>query len=131
MSDRMQPPAPPSEDQGVNTDRWLEPGKANLQVIYALYLVSALGGITVIIGVVLAYMNRGKCSEWLETHYTWLIRTFWLGLLYGFISFLLFVVLIGMPLMVAVAVLMVVRLVIGLQKLGRNKPILHPDSWLI
>ena len=34
------------------TDRWLEPGKINVQVIYVLYLVGFAVGITPIIGVV-------------------------------------------------------------------------------
>lgn len=131
MSEQMPPPPPQKPDPGIETDKWLEPGKTNLQVIYILYLVSLLVGITAIVGVVLAYMNRGKSAPWLETHYTWAIRTFWLGLLYGFIALLLFIVLIGMPLLVAVAVLMIVRIVIGLQKLGRNEAIAKPESWLI
>ena len=48
-----QPTPPPRE-----TDRWLEPGKTNIQVIYVLYLASMVVGITSIIGVVIAYMNR-------------------------------------------------------------------------
>lgn len=131
MTEQMPPPQPRDENSGINTDKWLKPGKANLQAIYILYLVSLLTGITAIIGVVLAYMNRGKSPDWLETHYTWAIRTFWLAIVYSLISLILFVVLIGMPLMVAVAVLMIVRVVIGLQKLGRNEPVSHPQSWLI
>ncbi len=113
------------------TDRWLEPGKTNLQVIYILYLASFVIGITGLVGIVLAYLNRGKSAPWLESHYTWAIRTFWIGLLGSFISFVLFFVAIGMLTIVLVAIWIIVRTVIGLQKLGRNEPIDNPQSWLL
>ena len=34
-------------------------------------------------------MNRGKSEPWVETHYTWAIRTFWIGMLYTLIGFVL------------------------------------------
>lgn len=113
------------------TDRWLEPGKTNLQVIYVLYLASFVIGITGIVGIVLAHLNRGKSEAWLESHYTWAIRTFWLGLLGALVSGLLMFVLIGMLLMPLVALWVIIRTIVGLQKLGRNEPIADPQSWLL
>ncbi|MBV6651279.1 DUF4870 family protein [Hoeflea alexandrii] len=113
------------------TDRWLEPGKTNLQVIYILYLVSFVIGISGLVGIVLAHLNRGKSEAWLESHYTWAIRTFWLGLLGAFVSMLLMIVMIGMLTMLLVALWIVIRTVVGLQKLGRNEPIDNPQSWLL
>ncbi|WP_417410827.1 DUF4870 family protein [Hoeflea sp.] len=113
------------------TDRWLEPGKTNLQVIYVLYLASFVIGITGIVGIVLAHLNRGKSEAWLESHYTWAIRTFWLGLLGALLSGILMFVLIGMLLMPLVALWVIIRTIVGLQKLGRNEPIADPQSWLL
>jgi uncharacterized membrane protein len=113
------------------TDRWLEPGKTNLQVIYVLYLAGFVIGISAIVGIVLAYLNRGKSEAWIETHYTWAIRTFWIGLAAGFVSLILFVVAIGFLLMIAVAVWVIVRCVIGLQLVARNESIRDPQSWFI
>jgi uncharacterized membrane protein len=113
------------------TDRWLEPGKTNLQVIYVLYLASFVIGITGIAGIVLAHLNRGKSEAWLESHYTWAIRTFWLGLLGALVSGLLMFVLIGMLLMPLVALWVIIRTIVGLQKIGRNEPIADPQSWLL
>ena len=70
-------------------------------------------------------------SGWLRTHYDWAIRTFWIGMLYSVIAALLVVVLIGIPLLIAVAVLIIVRVVIGWQKLSKGEPITNPQSWLI
>lgn len=113
------------------TDRWLEPGKTNLQVIYVLYLASFVFGITGIVGIVLAHLNSGKSETWLESHYTWAIRTFWLGLLGALLSGILMFVLIGMLLIPLVALWVIIRTIVGLQKLGRNEPIADPQSWLL
>ena len=126
MSDpNTTPPAP------RQTDRWLEPGPTNVQVIYASYLLGFVIGVTPLIGIVIAYMNRGKAGDWIETHYTWAIRTFWLGILYGLVAFFLSIVVIGFLLMLAVAVWVIVRVVVGLQMVGRGEPIRNPESWLI
>jgi uncharacterized membrane protein len=125
MTDPNTPPAP------RQTDRWLEPGPTNVQVIYASYLLGFVVGITPLIGIALAYMNRGKAGGWIETHYTWAIRTFWIGILYGLISLVLSFVLIGLLLMLAVAVWVIVRVVVGFQAVGRGEPIRNPESWLI
>ncbi|MEQ8305303.1 MAG: hypothetical protein RIA09_01985 [Hoeflea sp.] len=113
------------------TDRWLEPGKTNLQVIYILYLASFFIGVSGIVGIVLAHLNQGKSAPWIESHYTWAIRTFWLGLLGSFVSFILMFVLIGWLTIFLVAIWAIARVVIGLQKLGRNEPIGNPQSLLL
>jgi uncharacterized membrane protein len=126
MSDPQTTPVPPRP-----TDGWLDPGPTNVQVIYILYLVGFLIGITPLIGVVLAYVNRGKSEPWVETHYTWAIRTFWIGLLYSVIGALLTIVLIGFLVLIATAVWYIVRVVVGFQALSRNEPIRKPQSWMV
>ena len=126
MSDPMTPQPAPRQ-----TDRWLEPGPTNVQIIYILYLVGFVVGITSIIGLVIAYINRGKAGGWIETHYTWLIRTFWIALLGGVVSLLLMIVGIGFLLGIAVAIWVIVRCIVGLQAVSRSEPIRNPESWLI
>ena len=121
-------PPPPKRRE---TDRWLEPGATNLQVIYILYLAGFIIGITPLVGIVLAHVNRGRSPEWIETHYTWAIRTFWIGLLYGLISAVLAFVLIGFLLMLATAVWFILRCIFGLQALGREEPMKNPQSWVL
>ena len=125
MSQTNQEPTP------GKAGRWLDPGPTNIQVIYILYLVSFVIGISALVGIVLAYMNRGKSEAWVETHYTWAIRTFWIAILYALISMVLMVVGIGFLLLLAVAVWIVVRVVIGLQLVGRGEPIKNPESWML
>src|SRR5690606_26596048 len=113
------------------TDRWLEPGATNIQVIYICYLAAFVIGISALLGIVLAYINRGKTGGWIETHYTWAIRTFWIGILYGLVSMLLSFVLIGFLTALATAVWVIVRCVIGLQAVSRGEPIRNPLSWIV
>jgi uncharacterized membrane protein len=68
-----QPPAPPPILAG-DDERMLA------MVIYILYLVPF--GVTHIVGLVLAYVSRESAPDWLRSHYTFQIRTFWIGLLY-------------------------------------------------
>jgi uncharacterized membrane protein len=112
-------------------DNWLEPGKTNIQLVYILYLLSFVVGITSIVGVVIAYLNKTKATGWMQSHYTWAIRTFWIGILYGFISLMLTVVFIGFLGMLATIIWVVVRCVVGLQKAGNQEPIADPYKWLI
>jgi uncharacterized membrane protein len=113
------------------TDRWLEPGPTNALVIYILYLASLVIGVTGIVGVVLAYINRGKAGGFVESHYTFLIRTFWIGILYALISVVLIIVVIGFPLMFAVAVWFIARCILGIQALQRGEPVKNPQSWFL
>lgn len=101
-------------------------------VIYVLYLLALLsGGITALVGVVMAYMYRDDAPDWLRTHYEMLIRTFWLGLLYFIIAGILWVVLIGMVLTFVVAVWLIIRCVKGLRYLDKREP--YPDyrTWTV
>ena len=81
MSDSNPDPSTPRK-----TDSWLEPGPTNVMVIYILYLAGLVIGVSGLVGIVLAYVNRGKAGGFIESHYTWLIRTFWIGLLYALVS---------------------------------------------
>lgn len=121
-----------SDMQGSSKDAGLlEPGKSNVQLIYILYLAGFLVGITPLIGLVIAYINRGKAGDLFDSHYTYLIRTFWIGVLYSFISLLLTFVVVGVIGFVATAVWSIARCIIGLQKIGRGEAIDNPQSWLL
>lgn len=110
---------------------WFSPGRQNVQVVYVLYLVSFVVGLTGIVGLIMAYVNRGKSVAWVDTHYTYAIRTFWIGLLYALIASILMLAAIGVVLIFAVAIWIVVRCVIGLQKASAGEPIARPTSWWI
>lgn len=98
-------------------------------IVGLLYIASFLVGLTGIVGVVLAYIWRGDSkAPWEQSHYTYLIRTFWLGLVGFVVSLVLTVVLIGIPLMIAVAVWVLVRSIVSLLKAQKHEPMPNPET---
>ena len=66
------------------------------RIVYILYLVSLIVGVTSIIGVIMAYVYRADAPQWVQTHYRFQIRTFWIGLLYAFLSLLTAIIIVGL-----------------------------------
>ena len=112
--------APAPEDQAPKT----------ALIVYGLYLASLIVGITSLIGVIVAYVYRKDAADWLQTHYRFQIRTFWIGVLYSLVGVILAMVFIGWFILVFAAVWLIVRCVIGIKRLGEQKPIANPASWL-
>lgn len=105
--------------------------KNYLLAIYIMYIVGLFTGIFAVVGVVLAYVKREDFRGTVyESHAVYLIRTFWIALLSGFISVLLMLVLIGFLLICLVAVWYIVRLVKGSVLFLDGKPVENPRSWL-
>ena len=70
-------------------------GQGNAKVIYILYLIGLVVGLTAIVGLVMAYVYRGEGPDWVDAHYRFQIRTFWIGLLYIVVGTALSAVLVG------------------------------------
>jgi uncharacterized membrane protein len=98
-------------------------------IVYLLYLGSIVFAPTSIAGLVLAYVNQDAAPDWLKTHYTFQIRTFWIGLLYGGVSVVLCFVIIGIPLLLATFVWFVVRCALGIDRLLKREARPNPKSW--
>lgn len=112
--------------------RYLAPGGDNVKLVYVLYLASVVIGITLLVGLIMAYMNRGQViGSWVESHYTYQIRTFWIGLLYSVISVVLMLVGIGFLLILAVVIWAIVRCIKGLQWAAAGNPVPNPESWIV
>ena len=112
-------------------------------VIALLYLAGFATGISSLIGIVLAHMWAGdNQDEWANSHFAYLIRTFWFGLLGFIVSGVLVFVSIGgfkgsaMFLVAAflypvVAVWFGVRSVICLLKAQKREPMPDPKTlWI-
>ena len=126
-------------------------------IVAALYLANLVLGISVFIGLILAYVWRGEADtpEWERTHYTYLIRTFWIS----FVAWLLFIAvfftafigaaategfrgaeglegvgvlaaLVFILLFLAMGVWFCVRSVISIAKAASGKPIDRPETWM-
>jgi uncharacterized membrane protein len=78
----------------------------------------------------MSYINKSEAPDWLKTHYDFLIRTFWIGLLYGFVGAVLLVVAIGALILLFLLVWWIVRCVQGLNYLSKGQPVPNSKSWL-
>lgn len=120
------PPAAPSPSAVASGFDFNQP-----TIISLLYLSSLVFGVTAIIGVVLAYVWRNEAkAPWEASHYTYLIRTFWIGFIGTIVGFVLLVVLIGLIVLPAVAVLVVVRSVLSLINAQKQMPMPNPETLL-
>ncbi|MEK6540700.1 MAG: hypothetical protein AABZ45_01120 [Pseudomonadota bacterium] len=106
----------------------------NHPTIISLCYISSLltGGVTGLVGVVLAFVWRGEAHpEWEASHYQYLINTFWIGLVGSIVSVVLMIVLIGFLLLLATMALVIVRSVLSLINAQKRLAMPNPGSWTI
>lgn len=126
-------------------------------IVVILYLLNFALGFSVMVGVVLAYVWRGEeeTQEWERTHYTYLIRTFWIGLvvlmiaMFGYFGMffglifaqhaaggeppspMFFLLVFGMMgLFLLAAAWFAARCIRSLVRIGSRQPMPHPETWL-
>ncbi len=88
-------------------------------VVYVLYALSFLYGITAIAGVVIAYVKRDDVrGTWLESHFAWQIRTFWWGIAWTVVGVVLALVGVGFLILLAVWIWAIYRVVKGWLRLN-------------
>ena len=132
MTDFASPATPRSEDM------------TRVGAVYGLYLLGWIsGGLTVIIGLIIAFASRAAAGPRTESHLTFQIRTVWvtvgwaiLGGLLVAVGFPLSFVLIGLPILhlgmlilALLGLLFVVRCVAGIIYLARGEDYPRPRSW--
>jgi uncharacterized membrane protein len=108
-------------------------GKGSVKIVYILYLVSLFfGGITGIVGLVIAYTNKNKSSEWLTSHCQFQIRTFWIGALYLFLGLTLSLMFGNLFLGFFLwFVWVIIRSIKGINALNSDTSIENPKSWFL
>jgi uncharacterized membrane protein len=130
----------------ITIDRGVAAPAQNLvtitHVMYALHGFSALMGVlsaaTVItaflfgwpsiIAVIINYVKRDEVRRtWLDSHFSWQLRTFWYAVMWAVVAFLLAVTLVGLvlavPLAIALTVWIIYRVIRGWMTLSQGKPI--------
>lgn len=107
----------------ITVDRTVGEPRQNLvtltHVMYAMHAFSAVMGVLgsafivtafltgwpSIIAVIINYVKRNEVrGTWLESHFSWQLRTFWYALLWALVIVLLIITLIGIPIAWALAV---------------------------
>jgi uncharacterized membrane protein len=113
-------------------------------VVYGLYLLGLTHGLTIIIGLIIAYACRDNAGPRMHSHYTFLIRTFWLSIGWFVVGCaiaiwggVLSVVLIGLPFLWLgiticglVWVWFLVRCIIGVIHLARDEAYPRPRALM-
>lgn len=109
-------------------------------VMYALHAFSALTGMLTpalvvtafltgwpsIIAIIINYVKRSEVREtWLDSHYSWQLRTFWYALLWLAVGAVLFATVVGIPfafaLWIATGIWVLYRLIRGWLALGSQQ----------
>jgi uncharacterized membrane protein len=93
----------------------------------AVYILQALsffvGGITGLAGVIVNYVKLDEVQgTWIEPHFRWQIRTFWMGLLWSVIGFVTTFVIIGWFILLVTAIWIIYRVVKGALALNDGLP---------
>lgn len=112
----------PSQEQLKNSARIF-------LIAYILYLLVLPFPFLTLVGLIFTYVFRADAQGYLSSHGDYLIRSFWIGLLYFIISGILCVVLIGYLLIFLVEIWWLIRMAIGLKALLEEKPILNVKTW--
>lgn len=100
------------------------------RLIYALLLIGLVtGGITSVVGVVLAHIHASDADWPYRDHFRFQYRTFWIGLLYYAIAGITTLALIGWLLLAVIVAWWIVRCVRGLASLARGEPPTRPETW--
>jgi uncharacterized membrane protein len=104
---------------------YLDPGKKNLILIYILYLCGLIIPVLPIVGAVFAFANQGQQNKFLQSHYIFVFRTFYIGLAAAFIAMIATFIFIGPILYILIFVWLVVRSIIAIKYLLEENP--HPN----
>ncbi|HEV7413212.1 MAG TPA: hypothetical protein VGP14_06100 [Casimicrobiaceae bacterium] len=136
MSESSAPQLPPA-GAGVPSQSLI----STTLVVYALFAVAAIAGLVSagllstpllgligLIALIIAYVKRSEAAgTWLQSHYRWLIRTFWFSVLWNLVGWLAAVTLIGIPIAIciwiATTIWVLYRLIRGYVLFNDSKPI--------
>jgi uncharacterized membrane protein len=115
-------------NHATGNDQFTTAGTA--KIVYILYLASILIGITAIVGLILAYVNREDAPDWLQSHYRFQIRTFWMAVFYWVTGIILLNFIIGWVVLLFLLFWLIVRCAKGIKYLDRREAYPTPMTWM-
>lgn len=98
-------------------------------IVYILYLAAVIFPMANIIGVIMAYVNKGDSPAWVQSHYQFLIRTFWITFLIGIIGGITSAFGIGLLILIALVIWYLIRAIKGMKMLSQDQAIPDPTTW--
>ncbi|PLX10889.1 MAG: hypothetical protein C0598_09400 [Marinilabiliales bacterium] len=103
----------------------------NTRLMYILMLVGLAFGVTAIVAVVIAYINKDDpMPDWLKTHYQFIISTFWKGLLMLVVGAITSIIIIGIFILIFWTVWIIIRCVKGMKRLDLAEAQPVPNGWM-
>lgn len=111
----------PANDDPVK--RRSDSGRNLAVAVYILQALSFfLGGITGLVGVIINYVKLDDVrNTWIERHFRWQIRTFWIGLLWTVIGIVTTPLIIGWFILLGISIWIIYRIVKGALALNEGK----------
>lgn len=107
----------PAQDQGSEADRQM------LTITYVLHVLAPFTGITGIAAVIISFIKVNETqSEFIRSHHRWLLRTFWWGLLWSLVCYVLTFVLVGILGFVALGIWWLYRTIRGFINYSERRP---------
>ena len=85
--------------------------------------------LSTIIGGILLYLERTEAPPWIQTHYTMLSRTLWLGLLYGVVAAVTSYFIFGWVIAFLAVIWWIVRCVKGMRHLAAGEACDEPEHY--
>lgn len=105
------------------TDDKLASLKTLTTVIYALYALSLFAGVTAIVAIVLNYIKLDDAKgTWLESHFSWQIRTFWWSVVWLVVGGIAWIILAGWLVWGVAGIWFIYRIAKGWLNLNDGKP---------
>ncbi|MGO1749874.1 MAG: DUF4870 family protein [Marinobacter sp.] len=113
----------PADATANELSRRSDPARNLAVVVYILQGLSFfLGGITGLVGVIINYVKQDDVrGTWVESHFRWQIRTFWIGLLWTVIGVVTTFLIIGWFILLGIAIWLIYRIVKGALALNDGK----------
>ncbi|QIW15693.1 hypothetical protein A4G20_04785 [Pasteurellaceae bacterium RH1A] len=121
MSEQTPASAPLADNQHKNI----------VLITYGLYVLGIFLGLPALIGLIIAYVKRKDAEGSVyHSHFTYLIRTFWIALLGCFLGALLLFVVVGAFVLILVGIWFIIRVIYGFVKANDQKAI-NPTTWFL
>ena len=101
------------------------------KIIYIVLMAGLLIPFISIIAIIVAYVNKGDGPEYLDENYRYQIRTFWMGVLYFAISYILTFIFIGFITFAITFIWYIIRCAKGLKAVNKQEIPNNVNSWLL
>ncbi|MBM3606364.1 MAG: hypothetical protein FJX25_17065 [Alphaproteobacteria bacterium] len=112
----------------TQTPDTFRPDLTPAKIVYGLYAVGYAVALTTLVGVVYAYVSRGKDAV-LDSHLTFQIRTFWLSLAIALLAMVTMLIGIGFLIWAFLAVWGLIRVISGFLLANDGRPVSGTRYW--